>query len=204
MPVWYQFYAPETGILTVNATSADATVFVCAVMGREISGEGTVSMPVVKDRVYYIGVVDYTAPEAVVDITFSASIEAGDIVTDGTANVPHNIVLGENTAIIVDGDVVFFAYKFTSAGTLTLTTESPIISAALTFVIFLAVMFLGSYAGAINSTLLQSVAGAISFIDRFTNFTTGVLDLTDIIYMVSVSAFFIFLTARSVEKRRWA
>lgn len=83
-------------------------------------------------------------------------------------------------------------------------TESPIISAALTFVIFLAVMFLGSYAGAINSTLLQSVASAISFIDRFTNFTTGVLDLTDIIYMVSVSAFFIFLTARSVEKRRWA
>ena len=128
MPVWYQFYASETGILTVNATSADATILVCAVIGRELSGEGTISMPVVKDRVYYIGVADYTAPEAIVDITFSASIEAGEIVTDGSANVPHDIVLGENTASIFYGDVVYFAYKFPSEGTLTLTTDSAVVS----------------------------------------------------------------------------
>lgn len=83
-------------------------------------------------------------------------------------------------------------------------TESPIISAALTFAVFLAIMFLGSYASAISSTVLQTIATAISFIDRFAGFTTGVLNFVDIIYMVSISAFFIFLTARSVEKRRWA
>lgn len=83
-------------------------------------------------------------------------------------------------------------------------TESPIISAALTFVVFLAIMFLGSYASAISSTPLQTVASAVSFIDRFNGFTTGVSNLTDLVYMVSVSAFFIFLTARSIEKRRWA
>ena len=83
-------------------------------------------------------------------------------------------------------------------------TESPIISAALTFAVFLAIMFLGSYASAISSTALQTIASAVSFIDRFTNFTTGVLDIVDLVYMVSISAFFIFLTARSVEKRRWA
>ena len=83
-------------------------------------------------------------------------------------------------------------------------TESPIISAALTFVVFLAIMFLGSYASAISSTALQTVASAVSFIDRFSGFTTGVLNVVDLIYMVSISAFFIFLTARSIEKRRWA
>lgn len=83
-------------------------------------------------------------------------------------------------------------------------TESPIISAALTFVVFLAIMFIGSYASAISSTALSAVASAISFIDRFPNFTTGVLNLADIVYMVSICVFFIFLTARSVEKRRWA
>ena len=83
-------------------------------------------------------------------------------------------------------------------------TESPIISAALTIGIFMAVMFLGSYAGSINAAWLQTVASAISFIDRFNNFTGGILNPVDIVYMVSVSALFIFLTVRSVEKRRWA
>lgn len=83
-------------------------------------------------------------------------------------------------------------------------TESAIISAALTFVAFLGITFLGSYASSVNSTALQSVASAISFIDRFPSFCSGILNVADLVYMVSVSALFIFLTARSVEKRRWA
>lgn len=83
-------------------------------------------------------------------------------------------------------------------------TESAIISAALTFVAFLGITFLGSYASSVNSPMLQSVASAISFIDRFPSFCSGILNVADLVYMVSVSALFIFLTARSVEKRRWA
>ncbi len=83
-------------------------------------------------------------------------------------------------------------------------TESAIISAALTFVVFLSIMFLGSYASAVSSQALQTIAQAISFIDRFNGFTDGILNLTDIIYMVSVTALFVFLSVRSVEKRRWA
>ncbi len=83
-------------------------------------------------------------------------------------------------------------------------TESHIVSAALTFGVLLTVMFIGSYASSISSTVLQEIASAISFIDRFNNFITGVLDVTDLIYMISISVFFIFLTVRSVEKRRWA
>ncbi|MBQ6816676.1 MAG: ABC transporter permease [Clostridia bacterium] len=83
-------------------------------------------------------------------------------------------------------------------------TESAIISAALTFVVFLSVMFLGSYASAVSSQALQTIAQAISFIDRFNGFTDGILNLTDIVYMVSVTALFVFLSVRSVEKRRWA
>lgn len=83
-------------------------------------------------------------------------------------------------------------------------TESAIISAALTFVAFLGITFLGSYASSVNSPILQSVASAISFIDRSPSFCSGILNVADLVYMVSVSALFIFLTARSVEKRRWA
>lgn len=83
-------------------------------------------------------------------------------------------------------------------------TESPMISAAHTFIVFLGVMFLGSYANTTDYTWLKTATSAISFIDRFANFTTGVLDITDIVYMLSIAALFIFLSVRSVEKRRWA
>ncbi len=83
-------------------------------------------------------------------------------------------------------------------------TESPVISAAITFAVFLAVMLLGSYASSANSALLTTINSAISFIDRFYSFTSGISDLSDVVYMISFSFLFVFLTVRSVEKRRWA
>lgn len=83
-------------------------------------------------------------------------------------------------------------------------TESPVISAAITFAVFLAVMLLGSYASSANSAVLTVINNAVSFIDRFYSFTTGISDLADLVYMLSVSALFVFLTVRSVERRRWA
>lgn len=83
-------------------------------------------------------------------------------------------------------------------------TESPVISAAITFAVFLAVMLLGSYASSNDSAVLTAINSAVSFIDRFYSFTSGISDLADLVYMLSVSALFVFLTVRSVEKRRWA
>lgn len=83
-------------------------------------------------------------------------------------------------------------------------TESSVVSAALTLALFLAVMLLGSFASSEGITWLATISSAISFVDRFTSFTTGIVNIADIVYMASVSFLFIFLTARSVEKRRWA
>ena len=83
-------------------------------------------------------------------------------------------------------------------------TESPVVSAALTFAVFLAVMLLGSYAASNDSALLTTINSAVSFIDRFNSFCTGIFNLADVVYMVSVTFLFIVLTVRSVEKRRWA
>lgn len=83
-------------------------------------------------------------------------------------------------------------------------TESPIIAAALTFGVFLGVMFVGSYASTITIAWFEKFASAIAFIDRFTSFTSGIVNIPDLIYMITVSAFFTFLTVLSVEKRRWA
>jgi ABC-2 type transport system permease protein len=51
---------------------------------------------------------------------------------------------------------------------------------------------------------LAAVLKHIGFTNHFyNNFLTGVVDLTDIIYFVSVIVLFLFLAARIVESRRW-
>ena len=83
-------------------------------------------------------------------------------------------------------------------------TESPVVSAAVTFGVILASMMVSSYSSQITSPFLQKVFSAFSFIDRFYNFSSATLNLADIVYMLSIAAVFVFLTVRSVEQRRWA
>ncbi len=83
-------------------------------------------------------------------------------------------------------------------------TESPVVSAAITFGVILASMMISSYSSQITSPILQRVCTALAFVDRFYNFSSSTLNLADIVYMLSIAAVFVFLTVRSVEKRRWA
>lgn len=51
--------------------------------------------------------------------------------------------------------------------------------------------------------LVAKVFDWFSIIDRFDNFMNGILDLTGIVYYISVVVIFIFLTIQSLNKRRW-
>ena len=59
----------------------------------------------------------------------------------------------------------------------------------------------------INSSLfvglIQKILLAVAIFDRFTNFTNGVVDLTALVYFLTVSALFVFFTVQSMEKKRW-
>ena len=52
--------------------------------------------------------------------------------------------------------------------------------------------------------LFPRVVPNISLFSRFSTYINGVLDLSGVVYTVSVTAFFIFLTVQSLEKRRWS
>lgn len=51
--------------------------------------------------------------------------------------------------------------------------------------------------------LVVKVFDWFSVIDRFDNFMNGILDLTGIVYYISITVIFIFLTIQSLNKRRW-
>ena len=52
--------------------------------------------------------------------------------------------------------------------------------------------------------LFANVLNWLSVFDRFSTFTTGLFDLTSVVYYVSLIVLFVFATIQSVEKRRWS
>ena len=118
--VWHQFYASANGTLTVTTADSSAVILVTASFGYELDGQGTISMDVIKGRKYYIGIGNMST-EAL-ETTFTPVLVEGEIETNGTINVPHIMVNGENVADIPAWDCQYFVYTANGNGTLTLTT----------------------------------------------------------------------------------
>lgn len=51
---------------------------------------------------------------------------------------------------------------------------------------------------------IQKVLDIFNIQSYFSNFVNGILDLTGVIYYLSVTAVFLFLTVQSIQKRRWS
>ena len=92
---------------------------IAAVINFDISGEDTLSLDVVQGRKYYIGFAMFDS-ENEAEIEFSASIEECEITTDGSVNSPHSISLGNNSVQIGSSNGMYFIYKATVNGVITL------------------------------------------------------------------------------------
>ncbi|MBQ6499679.1 MAG: ABC transporter permease subunit [Ruminococcus sp.] len=83
-------------------------------------------------------------------------------------------------------------------------TESQIIAAVLSIGIGLLIYMLDSLAGMLSVDWITSLFHNISFDAHFTNFINGIINLTSVLFFVSVIAVFLFLCVRVIEKRRWS
>lgn len=52
--------------------------------------------------------------------------------------------------------------------------------------------------------LLGRVLESVSIIDRYNNFTLGIFDVSALIYYLSVSFLFVFVTIQRIKKKRWS
>lgn len=82
-------------------------------------------------------------------------------------------------------------------------TESLVIAAIGAFAINMVLMLMDSVSGMFSNSVVSSVIKAISFNSHYKSFTTGILNMVDILFYLSVAAIFVFLTVRVFEKRRW-
>ena len=83
-------------------------------------------------------------------------------------------------------------------------TENQLIAAVSAMGFNAAMLLISLLAAQIDTTGVRVVIKWFSVLDRFTPFTNQMLDVSAIVYYVSLAAVFIFLTDRVIEKRRWA
>ena len=87
-----------------------------------------------------------------------------------------------------------FVYQMTKDNLLTGITG--IVLAGIVLIVYFVKSSL--YEGAI-----QKLLDLLAVTNHFDNFVGGILDLTGIVYMLSVICIFVFLTIQSIQKRRW-
>ena len=83
-------------------------------------------------------------------------------------------------------------------------TENQLIAAVAAMGVNAAMLLISLLAGSVESTFWRTVLKWFSVIDRFTPFVNQMLDVSAIVYYISLAAIAIFITTRVIEKRRWA
>ena len=81
-------------------------------------------------------------------------------------------------------------------------TENQIVAALVSSGIILAFWFI-DWNEAAMTPIVAEVLHHVSFFEHFYNFARGVIETKDIIYFILFTFFFLFLTLRSLESRRW-
>ena len=83
-------------------------------------------------------------------------------------------------------------------------TESSVISAILSIAVNMVVVYMTSFSQMTNNTFLSKLFEKIAFIDKYSSFTENIFSIPDVVYFISIAVAFVFLTVRSMEKKRWA
>ncbi len=154
----------------------------------------------------------YTAPIRMTDIVvgkYLAALSVFLISLVGTFMIPLILAaysVAEPWAIF--GNYValtFAASSFIAIGLfISSLTENQLISALLSWAVLIGLFLVDSLVATIEVTAVKTVVGWLSIYSRYDRFTYGLFDLSDIVYYISVSAVFVYLTVRILDKRRYA
>ncbi|MDX1358646.1 MAG: ABC transporter permease subunit [Clostridia bacterium] len=81
-------------------------------------------------------------------------------------------------------------------------TENQIVAAIISFVALLLMWMADAFSTQVGG-IIGTIMGWISLLSRYEIFTKGILGLPEIVYFLLFTGLFIFLTIRTIERRRW-
>lgn len=82
-------------------------------------------------------------------------------------------------------------------------TENVIMSAVLSFIILFVFYIMDWIAYSVSNNIIKKAAEFLSVTSRYTNLSLGIIDITSVIYYLSIQAIFGVLAAYNIEKRRY-
>ncbi len=140
---------------------------------------------------------------------FLAAMTVFIIALIGTLTWPLIVTMyGNPAAYTIIGNyvaVIFAVSTFIAMGVFVSSlTKSQIVAAIISYCVFLGVYFLQSLASVIDQSFIQNMLNWLSIFSRYQNLTLGLFSLADIVYYISYTVVFLFLTTRVIEKKRWA
>jgi ABC-2 type transport system permease protein len=109
------------------------------------------------------------------------------------------IIVGSSIAILLAGAACIAIGVFISS-----MTENQLIAALLTMAVIILFVLTSAFNSYIDNYVIRSILSWVSIMERLSNFTYGYFDVNALVYYVSITFVFLFLTVRVYEKRRWS
>ena len=109
------------------------------------------------------------------------------------------VVFGNVLGMLLLGAALIAIGMFISA-----LTENQVIAAVGGFAVGFSLILVNSLASLISTEWLKKFVSGLSFMERYDEFTNGILDISNIFFFIIICAVFVFFTVRVFEKRRWS
>ena len=107
-------------------------------------------------------------------------------------------IVGNHVALILVGSVFIAIGIFISS-----MTENQLAAAIITVAVILLLLVSGFLSSLIPFYPIRVVVNWISIFTRFSYFTYGIFDYSAVLYYLSMTVIFLFLTVRVFDRRRW-
>ena len=83
-------------------------------------------------------------------------------------------------------------------------TESQVIAAVVGMAVGLLIYMMSTIISMVKTEWISNLLEAVSPLNYYTDFTYGMLDLSGIVFFLSVISLFIFFTIRVLDRKRWS
>lgn len=154
-----------------------------------------------------------TAPVSLIGIVSGKFLAAATVFTVGAMiYVPYVLVLlglaGSVSWSMFVGNfvgLILVGFSFISIGIFVSSlTELQIVAAIISIICNFILYMIDIFASNVSFEPLKKLMVAVGFYNRYYEFAQGILNVTSIVFFVSVIFVFNFLTVRVLEKRRWS
>jgi len=153
-----------------------------------------------------------TSPVSAVGIVLGKYLAAFSVYAVGVAStliytlfilcfskVAFSAVIGGIIALLLYGALFISIGTFISS-----LTDSQVVAAIATFSVLFFLYLAESFVSFIPNTLITNILYWLSINAKYSQMSNGVLTIGNLVYFLSLTAMFLFLNIRVIEKKRWA